>query len=73
MRKTLKDVNSTHDFIRSNFEQVNIHGGDKVTIIFDDEGNILALGKDDNVLYNSTEIGKAINKSNNSQEYVGLM
>ena len=38
-------TDSIYNFILSNLEQVNIHDGDKVAVIFDEEGNILALGK----------------------------
>ena len=31
--------------VRLNFAEANIYWGDKVAIIFDEEGNILALGK----------------------------
>lgn len=36
---------SIYNFILSSFEQVNIRSGDKVAVIFDEEGKILALSK----------------------------
>lgn len=44
-KTTLKDAISNYEFILSNIRQANIHDGDKVIVIFDEEGNILALGK----------------------------
>ena len=40
-----KLTDSIDNFILSTLEQVNIQHGDNIVVIFDEEGNILALGK----------------------------